>query len=73
MRDNKPNGGFDVGGVGSERECILDVGDTATLREDAEIALRGERGKSCGGREVDKAVGRGGTGGTFWGCWPCGK
>jgi hypothetical protein len=71
MIDNKPNGGFDVGGVGSERECILDVGDVAKLREDAEIGVRGERRESCGGRE---AVGRGGTeGGIFWGCWPCGK
>ena len=74
MRGNKPNGGFDVGGVGSERECILDVGDAATLREDTEIGLRTDRRKSCGGREADKAVGRGGMGGgAFWDCWPCGK
>lgn len=69
MRGNKPNGGFDVGGVGSERECILDVGDAATLRGDTEIGLRAARRRSRGCREADKSVGRGGIGGgTSWGC-----
>jgi|SRR6267142_1249667 len=73
-RGNKGNGGFDddgVGGVGSERECML-VGDSVTRREDTETGVMTGRRGPCGG--VGKVVGRGGIGGgSFWECCPCGK
>ena len=72
MKGNKGNGGFDadeVGGVGSERECILDVGDPATRRGDTEVGLLTGEFRSCG--DVFKAVGRGGIGGgSTRECWP---
>jgi hypothetical protein len=59
-----------VGGVGSERECML-VGDSVTRREDTETGgVRGCR-KSCG---AGKVAGRGGIGGGIsWECCLCGK
>lgn len=75
MKGDKGNGGFDadeVGGVGSERECILDVGDPATRRRDTTVGLLTGKFRSRG--EVDKAVGRGGIGGgSTRECWPCEK
>jgi hypothetical protein len=51
-----------VGGTGSERVCMLEVGDAVTRRGGTEIGfMTGGRG-SCG--EIDEELGRGGTGGS---------
>jgi hypothetical protein len=66
MGGNKGNRGFDAdgtGGMGSERKCILDVGDPATWRENMELGFMTGEGTSCEGEEVDKEPGRKGTGG----------
>jgi hypothetical protein len=52
-----------VGGIGSERECILDAGDVVTQREGTTIGFKtGRRGGSCG--ETDEELGRDGIGGS---------
>jgi len=75
-RGNKGTRGFDVdgvGGMGSERECILDVGDPATGRENTELVFMTGR-TARGGEEVDAEPGRGGIGGgSSRECWPCGR
>jgi hypothetical protein len=65
MRGNKGIRGFDVngvGGMGSERECILDVGDPATGRENTELVFMTGRTMRWG-EEVDEELGRGGIDG----------
>ena len=75
-RGNEGIRGFDVdgaGGMGSERECKLDVGDPATGRENTELVFMTGR-TTRGGGEVDEEPGRGGIGGgSSWECWPCGR
>lgn len=75
-RGNKGIRDFDVdgvGGMGSKRECILDVGDPAAGRENTELVFMTGR-TTRGGEEVDGEPGREGIGGgSSWECWPCGQ
>lgn len=62
MMGNGGTGGFvdeGVGGMGSERECILEVGDAVVRREGIDGLREGRR--SCG--IVYEEVGSGGSGG----------
>ena len=72
---NKGIRSFDVdgvGGMGSERECILDVGDPIAGRENMELVFM--TGRITRGGEVDEEPGRGGIGDvSSWECWPCGR
>jgi len=64
-RGNKGFRGFDddgVGGMGSERECMLDVGDPATGRENTELVFMTGR-TTRGAEDMDKELGRAGSGG----------
>jgi len=58
--------------MGSERECILDVGDPATGRENTELVFMTGR-TTRGGEEVEEP-GRGGIGGgSSCGRWETGE
>ena len=64
-RGNKGFHGIDddgVGGMGSERECMLDVGDPATGRENTELVFMTGR-TTRGAEDMDEELGRGGSGG----------
>ncbi len=65
MRGNKGIRCFDVdgvGGMGSKRECILEVGDPGTGRGNARLVFMTGR-TTRGGEDVDAELGRGGIGG----------